>query len=225
VDISQVKTWVNYGWIDDCSRSLNRNGILKLKNLLDPDPDWKILEQERSRSLKKSLQPPLLYISVEHDPLPDRKPTGFCNSEPDPDRAGFRNKLYLIRYGYPNYVDHCSQMLNQSFFFRYKPDRIEYLDSNTRLGSDWITQWKHWIGIAKISDPLKITLYFTHALEMAMDPVCPSRLRQDSAFSFGPGVGTCAQTLLKNRTRCQAKFLTSAHFWPVIVFQLFCFAE
>jgi len=37
-------------------------GFLKLKKLpdTDPDPDSKILEQERSRSLKKWLRPPLL---------------------------------------------------------------------------------------------------------------------------------------------------------------------
>jgi len=31
VAISYVKTWVNYGWIDDCSRSLNRSWILKFE--------------------------------------------------------------------------------------------------------------------------------------------------------------------------------------------------
>ena len=40
--ISLVKTWVNYGWIDDCSRSLNRSRILKFEK--QPDPDSKILE-------------------------------------------------------------------------------------------------------------------------------------------------------------------------------------
>jgi len=34
--ISQVKTWVNYGWIDG-SRSLNRGRIFKLKKFPDPD--------------------------------------------------------------------------------------------------------------------------------------------------------------------------------------------
>jgi len=48
--------------------------------------------------------------------FPDRDPTGFCNSEPDPDRTGFGKKLYRIRYGYPNCFDHCSQMLNQGVF-------------------------------------------------------------------------------------------------------------
>ena len=47
------KTWINYYLIDDCSRSLNRGRILKLKKLPDPGQDSKILEQERSRSLKK----------------------------------------------------------------------------------------------------------------------------------------------------------------------------
>ena len=46
VVISQVRTWVNYGWNDDCSRSLNWSRILKLK-------DSKILKQERNRCLKK----------------------------------------------------------------------------------------------------------------------------------------------------------------------------
>jgi len=34
--------------------------ILKFEKLLDPDPDSQILEQERSRSLKKWLWPPLM---------------------------------------------------------------------------------------------------------------------------------------------------------------------
>jgi len=39
---------------------------------------------------------------------PDRNPTGFCNSEPDPDRARFRKKFYEIWYGHPNWIDQCS---------------------------------------------------------------------------------------------------------------------
>ena len=53
VVFSSVKTWINFDLIDDVSRSLNRSRILKFENLLDPGPDSKILEQERSRSLKK----------------------------------------------------------------------------------------------------------------------------------------------------------------------------
>jgi len=47
---------------------------------------------------------------------PDRKLTGFCNSESDPDRTEFRKTLYRIRCGWSNYVDHCSQMFNRRFF-------------------------------------------------------------------------------------------------------------
>jgi len=49
------KAWISYGWIDDCSRSLNRSWIIRFEKLLDPDPgpNSKILEQERSRSLKQ----------------------------------------------------------------------------------------------------------------------------------------------------------------------------
>jgi len=47
--------------------------------------------------------------------FPDRDPTGFCNSEPDSDWTGFQKNLYRIGHGYPNCVDHCSRMLNQSF--------------------------------------------------------------------------------------------------------------
>jgi len=46
--------------------------------------------------------------------FPDRDPTGFCISEPD--RIGFRKKLNRIRYGYPNCFDHCSKILDHSFF-------------------------------------------------------------------------------------------------------------
>jgi len=53
VVISYVKTWVNFGWINDCSLNLNRSRILKFEELPDPGPDTKILEQERGRSLKK----------------------------------------------------------------------------------------------------------------------------------------------------------------------------
>jgi len=41
---SYVKICVNYGWIDDCSRSFNRSRILKFEKL--PDPDSKILEKD-----------------------------------------------------------------------------------------------------------------------------------------------------------------------------------
>jgi len=51
--ISDVKTWVNDGWIDDCSRGVNMRRIFKFENLPKSDQDSKLLEQEWSRSYKK----------------------------------------------------------------------------------------------------------------------------------------------------------------------------
>jgi len=45
---SKVKALLNFGYIDS-SQTLNRSRILKFEKFLDPDP--KICEQERSRSL------------------------------------------------------------------------------------------------------------------------------------------------------------------------------
>jgi len=50
---------IDFGWIHS-SQSLNRSRILKFKKFLDPDS--KTLEQERSRSLKKWLRPPLPQV-------------------------------------------------------------------------------------------------------------------------------------------------------------------
>ena len=50
VVISWVKTWANFGSINDCSQSLKRSRILRFEEL--PDADSQSLEQERSRSLK-----------------------------------------------------------------------------------------------------------------------------------------------------------------------------
>ena len=42
---------LNFGCIDGC-RSLNMSRIVQFEKISDPDPDSKILEQERRRSLK-----------------------------------------------------------------------------------------------------------------------------------------------------------------------------
>jgi len=52
VVISSNTTLVNFDWIDR-NRSLNKSRIVKIEKYPNPDPDSKILEQERSRSLKK----------------------------------------------------------------------------------------------------------------------------------------------------------------------------
>ena len=49
--LGTVKTLLNFGYIDG-SRSLNRSCIPKFEETSDPDPVSKILEHERSRSLK-----------------------------------------------------------------------------------------------------------------------------------------------------------------------------
>jgi len=66
--------------------------------------------------------------------FPDRDPTGFCTSEPDPDWLDFE-KTQPGQIWMPHYIDHCSKML-RVFFFGYKPDWIKYLDRSTGLGSD-----------------------------------------------------------------------------------------
>jgi len=54
----------------DFSQSPNRSWILIFGNISDPDPDSKILDQERSRSLKKSLWLPIVQESrsLRQDP-------------------------------------------------------------------------------------------------------------------------------------------------------------
>jgi len=66
VVISQVKRWVNFDWIDDGKRSLNRARILKFEKYPVPDADWNILEQERCRSLKKWLPAEVAGVITIH---------------------------------------------------------------------------------------------------------------------------------------------------------------
>jgi len=88
---------------------------------------------------------------------PDGDPTRICTSEPDPDWTGFLKKLNRIGYGYPNCIDNCSKMLNQSFF-GYKPDWIKCFDRSTGLGSDRITERKFWTGLGFQNSPICSTL-------------------------------------------------------------------
>ena len=110
---------------------------------------------------------PLSHICNWYEPVlnmirfPDRDPTGFCTLEPDPDWTGFWKKLNRIRYGYPTCIDHWSKLVDQSFFFLYKPDWIKYFDRSTGLGSDRITQWKFWTGLGFQKSPICSTLVWT----------------------------------------------------------------
>jgi len=66
---------------------------------------------------------------------------------------GFRKNSTWSDMDIQTAIDHCSEMVNQSFF-RHKPDRIKYLDRSTGLGSDRITQWKFWTGLRLQKSPI-----------------------------------------------------------------------
>jgi len=85
-------------------------------------------QSDQNTDGQSAILPPVLNMIR----FPDRNQTGFCNSKPDPDRKKFRKTLNRIRYGYPNCIDHCSKMLDQSFF-GYQPDWIKYLHRSTGL--------------------------------------------------------------------------------------------
>ena len=85
--------------------------------------------------------------------FPDLDPTGFCNSEPEPDRTGFRKNST------GSYMDIQTSLTTAvKCFFGYKPDWIKYLDRSTGLGSDQISQWKFWTGLGFQKSPISSTL-------------------------------------------------------------------
>ena len=91
----------------------------------------------------------ITVLNMVRFPVPD--PTGFCNSEPDADRTGFRKNLYPIRYGYPKCVDRCSKMFNQSFFrIETGLDQILGLCYRIRIGLDYTKKMLDWIRIANV---------------------------------------------------------------------------
>jgi len=87
-----------------------------------------------------------LQGSVEHDTVSGSRSNRILHFRTGSGLDWILKKLYRIRYGYPNCIDHCSQMLNQSFF-GYKPDWIKYFDRFTGSGSDGITERKVWTGL------------------------------------------------------------------------------
>ena len=92
-----------------------------------------------SFSLLKDRSPLVIHTAVSNMiRFPDRDPTGFSNSEPDPDRTGFRKNStgsdMDIQTALVTAVK-CSIRV----FFGYKSDWIKYLERSTGLGSDWIT--------------------------------------------------------------------------------------
>jgi len=71
--------------------------------------------------------------------FPDRDPIGFCNSEPDPVRTGFRKKSNGSDMDIQTALITAVKCLIR-VFFGYIPDWIKYLDKSTGLGSDRISQ-------------------------------------------------------------------------------------
>jgi len=97
------------------------------------------------------------FFSVEHDPVSGSRSNQILRFRTGSGSDWISKKLNRIRYGYPNCIDHCSKMLNQSFF-GYKPDWIESLDTSTGLGSDRITPWIFWTGLGLQKSPICSTL-------------------------------------------------------------------
>ena len=87
----------------------------------------------------------------------DRDPTGFCNSEPDPDRTGFRKNSTGSDMDIQTAVITAVKGLIK-VFFGFKPDWVEYLGRSTGLGSGRIAQWKFWTGLGLQKSPICSTL-------------------------------------------------------------------
>jgi len=85
--------------------------------------------------------------------FPDRDPTGFCNSQPDPDRTRFRKNSTGSDLDIQTALITAVKGLIR-VFFGYKPDCIKYLDRSSGSGSDRITQWKFWTGLGLRKSPV-----------------------------------------------------------------------
>jgi len=55
-------------------------------------------------------------MSVEHDKVSGSRSKWILQFRTRSGSDSISKKLYRIKYGYPNRVDHCSQMLNQRVF-------------------------------------------------------------------------------------------------------------
>jgi len=93
--------------------------------------------------------------------FPDRDPTGFCTSEPDPDRTGFRKNSTGSDMDIQTALITAEKCLIR-VFLGYKPDWIKYLDRSTGLGSDRISQRNFWTGLGFQKPPICSTLLYTN---------------------------------------------------------------
>jgi len=71
--------------------------------------------------------------------FPDRDPTGFCNSEPNPDQTGFRKNSTGSDMDIQTALITAVKYLIRRFF-GHKPDWIKYSYRSTELGLDRIAQ-------------------------------------------------------------------------------------
>jgi len=84
--------------------------------------------------------------SVEHHPVSGSRSNRILQFRTWSGSDRISNKTHRIRYRYPKCIDHCSKMLDQSFFW-YEPVWIKYLDRSTWIGSDRLSQWQFWTGL------------------------------------------------------------------------------
>ena len=101
---------------------------------------------------------------------PDHDTTGFCNSEPDPNRTGFRKKLNRIRYGYPNHrrarIRVGSDWIRTETNFgriRTGSDSNFFHNWGIRTGSDWEDVCYFNVIILKISKKLVVIRFHRFA--------------------------------------------------------------
>jgi len=102
---------------------------------------------------KNTVQEPVLNMIR----FPDRDPTGFCTTEPDPDWTGFwTNSTGSDMDIHTALITAVICLIR--IFFGHKPDWIKYFDRSSGLRSDWITQRKFWTGLGFQKYPICSTL-------------------------------------------------------------------
>ena len=123
--------------------------------------------------------------------FPDRDPTGFGNSEPDPGGTGFRKKSNGSDVDIQIALITAEKCLIK-VFFEYKPDWIKYLDKSTGLGSDLISQRKYWTGLGLQKSQICLTLICTcdqSCTGSGFNDSSPTRFSTFSTNRIGSGCG------------------------------------
>jgi len=85
-------------------------GIFGISNCIHPCPYITII----SISIVNTVEW-VVSISVEHDPVSGSRSNRILQFRTRSGLDWISKKLNRIKYGYPNCIDHCSIMLNQSF--------------------------------------------------------------------------------------------------------------